>query len=285
MLNWSFIESVVKLALEEDLGVKGDLTTSALFGDEDWCAQAAIIAQEGGVLAGGELVRAVFKILDDRITVKSKLQNGDEFSPKQQIFLIKGSLKTILKGERTALNFLSLLSGIATFTRKFVKEVEPFGVLIRDTRKTHPGLRLLEKEAVRIGGGLNHRIGLYDGVLIKDNHLKAYGSPEKAVERIKKTLPGWEIEVEVESLEQIDKLLPDLPDVLMLDNFDDEEIREAVKMVAGRAKIEVSGGVTFERLKKVASLGVDYISLSAITMAAPPVDFSLEVIEAERGKE
>ncbi len=282
MLNWNSIERIVKLALEEDLGAKGDLTTSALFGAEEWFARAAIIAREGGVLAGLELVKAVFKLLDDRIAVEPKIQNGEEFSPGQKIFSIKGSLKSVLKGERTALNFLSHLSGVATLTRKFVKEVEPFGVRLRDTRKTHPGMRLLEKEAVKIGGGENHRLGLYDGVLIKDNHLKAYFDPRQAVERIRKTLPGQEIEVEVESLKQLEELLPLLPDTVLLDNFKDEEIEKAVEMIAGRAKIEVSGGMTFERLRKVASLGVDYISLSAITMAAPPIDFSLEVVEAKK---
>lgn len=283
-LKWSLIEKIVKQALEEDLGVKGDLTTSALFPDESWHAQAIIIARQEGVLAGEELVRAVFKILDDRVAVENNLKNGEEFLVDQPVFSIKGSLKTILKGERTALNFLSHLSGIATFTRKCVQEVEPFGVLIRDTRKTHPGLRLLEKEAVKTGGGLNHRLGLFDGVLIKDNHLKAYESPVEAVNRIRKTLPGQEIEIEVESLEQLKTLLPQLPEVVMLDNFKDEEIEEAVKMIKGRAKIEVSGGVTFERLRKIASLGVDYISLSAITMAAPPVDFSLELTEVQKGR-
>ncbi len=282
-LNWSFIEKVVKLALEEDLGARGDLTTSALFPDDGWRAQAEIIARQRGVLAGQDLVKAVFKVLDDRIMVENEVENGDEFTVGQRIFLIEGSLKTVLEGERTALNFLSHLSGIATFTRKCVQEVKPFGVLIRDTRKTHPGIRLLEKEAVKIGGGTNHRSGLFDGVLVKDNHLKAFQNPVEAITRIRKTLPGWEIEVEVESLEQLRKLLPQLPDVVMLDNFGDEEIEEAVKLIDGRAKIEVSGGVTFERLRKIASLGVDYISLSAITMAAPPVDFSLEVMAVQKG--
>ncbi len=284
-LKWSFIEKVVKMALEEDLGVRGDLTTTALFTDESWKGQAAIIARQEGILAGQELGKAVFKVLDDKITVENKVENGEEFRVDQPIFLIEGSLKTILKGERTALNFLSHLSGIATLTRKCVREVEPFGVIIRDTRKTHPGLRLLEKEAVKIGGGVNHRLGLFDGVLIKDNHLKAFGTLSEAVNRIRKTLPGWEIEIEVESLEQLKTLLPELPDVILLDNFKDEEIEEAVRMLKDRAKIEISGGVSLERLKKIASLGVDYISLSAITMSAPPIDFSLEVTEVQRGKD
>lgn len=278
-LNWDLVDKLIELAFFEDFGERGDITCEALNLSEKR-GKAEILANEDGVLAGLPVVKRVYEKLKE-VTLKERKKEGDKFEKGEVVAILEGNLKKILMGERVSLNFLSSLSGIATLTSKFVERARKYGVRILDTRKTTPGLRELEKYAVRIGGGENHRFGLFDRVLIKDNHLKAFSSPAEAVKKAKERLKGEEIEVEVEDLDELEKALEAEAEIILLDNMDLETLREAVKMAKGKAKLEASGGVNLSNIEEVVKTGVDFISIGALTHSAKPIDFSLEVVEVE----
>ena len=264
-------------ALREDLG-RGDITTEAIV-PSTATGKAIIIAKQEAIVAGVGVVTQVFKAVDRKLVVNLHKQDGDTVSVGDMVLELRGRVSSILKGERVALNFLSRLSGIATLTRKFVNKVAGTGVKILDTRKTIPGWRELDKYAVRVGGGYNHRMGLYDAILIKDNHIKVAGGIKPAVERvIKKWGNRYFIEIEVENLDQLREALDTPVDRIMLDNMSVDEIREAVKLNNGRKELEVSGGVNLDNIREIAETGIDYISIGAITHSAPAADFSLEIV-------
>jgi nicotinate-nucleotide pyrophosphorylase (carboxylating) len=266
--------------LREDLGY-GDRTTLAVV-SPGATGTAAIVMRQPGVLCGMPVIEAVFAELDTRLRVTTMCREGELVPEGTVVGQIVGPLRGILAGERLALNLLQRLSGIATLTRRFVDAVAGTGVMILDTRKTTPGLRLLEKYAVRVGGGRNHRFGLFDGVLIKDNHVRVAGSVREAVQRVRNVIPHTMlVEVEVTTLEELDEALAAGADWILLDNMDVETMREAVRRVAGRAKLEASGGVTLERVRAIAETGVDAISVGALTHSAPALDISLEVVAVD----
>ncbi|MGQ9476081.1 MAG: carboxylating nicotinate-nucleotide diphosphorylase [Actinomycetota bacterium] len=267
----------VRRALDEDLRSQGDITSRALIPPE-MRGRGVIVMREEGVVAGLPLASMTFRLLDPKAHFQALVSDGDRPGASAEIAVVEGTVSTILEGERTALNFLQHLSGVATLTSRFVAAAAPHGVEILDTRKTTPGLRALEKYAVRAGGGKNHRFGLYDGVLIKDNHIAAVGGTEEAVRRAREVL-GEEvgIEVEVQDLDELEEALRAGADVIMLDNFEVEEVREAVRLVGGRAKLEVSGGIDLDNVTAYASTGVDFISVGALTHSAPALDIALEL--------
>jgi nicotinate-nucleotide pyrophosphorylase (carboxylating) len=228
------------------------------------------------VVAGLDVAIEVFRQLDPSVTVRDAHQDGERCASGDIVATVRGSAASLLTAERTALNFLQRLSGIATLTRQFV-EAAGGRITILDTRKTTPTLRALEKYAVRAGGGMNHRGGLDDGILIKDNHVRLAGGVEEAVRRMKAAGQEMPIEVEAQSLQQVDQALTAGVDVILLDNLSTEDIREAVRRVAGRAKTEISGGVSLERLPELAATGADYVSIGALTHSAPSVDLSFEL--------
>ncbi|OEU46471.1 MAG: nicotinate-nucleotide diphosphorylase (carboxylating) [Desulfobacterales bacterium S3730MH5] len=270
-------EKLIRLALEEDIG-HGDLTTGSLI-DRDRMAQAVILAKESMVLAGLHMAQQVFIALDPAMSFESVFQDGAEIDKRDEILMATGKLRALLSGERTALNFLQRLSGIATLTRQYVNEVAGSNVRLTDTRKTIPGWRRLEKYAVKVGGAYNHRFGLYDGILIKDNHIVAYGGISEAVARVRKSCPHLlRVEVEVSGLNQVKEALESGVDIIMLDNMDLNEIKRAVNVIDGRALIEVSGGITRDTLAEIANTGVDIISVGALTHSARAVDISMRVI-------
>lgn len=268
------VDEIVRRALAEDLGDAGDITTDALV-PAGAHARGALVAREDCVVAGLPVLAAVFAALDPGVKVASVVDEGGGARAGDVVAEVEGPTRAILAGERTALNFLQRLSGIATLTRRFVDRAP--GAELRDTRKTTPGLRDLEKYAVRIGGGTNHRMGLYDRVLIKDNHVAAAGGVRAAVERIRASRPSLPVEVECETLEQVREAVEAGADEILLDNMDPRTLREAVRIAAGRARTEASGGVTLETVSEIAASGVDAISAGALTHSAPAIDFSLEL--------
>lgn len=269
-------EKLIRLALEEDLG-HGDVTTEALV-DSRVRATARIIAKETLVLAGLEAARRVFFVLDPGVDFRSDCKDGDSVEAGSTVATVSAGLGALLSGERTALNFLQHLSGIATLTRRFVEKVGGSPVRLTDTRKTTPGLRKLEKYAVRMGGGHNHRFGLYDGILIKDNHIRACGGIAAAVAGVRaKKGHLLRIEVETKTLDEVREALENDVDVIMLDNMDPGAIRKAVKLIAGRALVEVSGGVSLDDVAQLAATGVDVISIGALTHSARAVDISMDI--------
>lgn len=263
-------------ALEEDLG-SGDVTTAATVpGGRTGVAFA--VTRESCVVSGMEAFRLVFQVLDPAVEVSMTHGDGTFVGPSTTLAGLRGPLRSILSGERTALNLIQRLSGIATCTRRMVEAVRGTRCAILDTRKTTPLWRDLEKAAVRHGGGRNHRFGLYDGVLIKDNHIAAAGGLRRAVERAREGVPHTlRIEVEVDTLDQLREALEVGVDVIMLDNFSLEDIRRAVSLVQGRALLEVSGGVTPEKVRDIAECGVDFISVGALTHSAPAIDIGLDI--------
>lgn len=270
-------EKLIRLALEEDIG-PGDITTDALI-DKDRVAGGVIFAKESLVLTGLEVAQEVFITLDPAMSFDTTFQDGDQVESGDEILTVRGKLRALLTGERTALNFLQRLSGIATLTRQYVSQVAGSSVRLTDTRKTLPGWRRLEKYAVKIGGAHNHRFGLYDGILIKDNHIVACGRISEAVARVRSNQPHLlRIEVEVSDLNQVKEALENGVDVIMLDNMGTDEIREAVRLVDGKALVEISGGITLETLAEVANTGVDIISIGALTHSARAVDISMRVV-------
>ena len=270
------VERAVAAALDEDLSTAGDITTDAII-PADATATAAIVARESGVVAGLDLAEAAFKALDPDIRFTRIVADGGGVAAGGKIATVSGKTRAILSAERTALNFLGRLSGIATLTASYVKAVEGTGARIACTRKTTPGLRALEKYAVRAGGGVNHRFGLYDAVLVKDNHIAAAGGIAGALARLKSRAGhSVRIEVEVDTLDQLAEALKFPIDAVLLDNMDAATLREAVKLVAGRVVTEASGGVTLENVREIASTGVDVISAGALTHSPRNLDSSLE---------
>ncbi|MGH7691360.1 MAG: carboxylating nicotinate-nucleotide diphosphorylase [Candidatus Dormibacteria bacterium] len=268
------IAAAVERALAEDYR-GSDLTAAAVLGEED--CRAEVLAREPGVLCGLALAHEVFRQVDPRVRCADRLADGDAVERDSVALEVTGPARAVLAGERTALNFLQHLSGIATLTARFVAVARPYGVVILDTRKTVPGLRLLEKYAVRTGGGRNHRMGLYDAVLIKDNHADLAGGLEAALGRALRHHPPAEVEVEVRSREELQQALQFRVGRVLLDNFSPEQVTEAVALVARRAQIEVSGGVTLENLAAFAAARPDYISVGRLTHSAPALDLAMAV--------
>lgn len=270
------IDALIDLALQEDFGPH-DVTTKSLIKEKD-LGVAKVLAKEDFLLAGMSVFSRVFFRFDETTQVTSFFKEGEEVKDGDIIAEVKGPLWVLLSGERTALNFLQRLSGIATFTRMVVKKVEDYPVKILDTRKTTPGWRVLEKEAVRVGGGFNHRFGLYDGVLIKDNHIQAVGSITRAITLARSQAPlTLKIEVEVNTFEQVEEALKAKADIIMLDNMSLADMKRAVKKIKGLALVEASGGITLENVESVARTGVDVISIGALTSAFRAVDISMEL--------
>ncbi len=270
------VEALIALALEEDLG-RGDVTSEAIFSAEATAA-GDIVAKEPLVVAGVDVASAVFARVDGATRVTVRAGDGARVDKGAVVMRVEGRTRALLSAERTALNFLQRLSGVATLTRRFVDAVAGTRARIVDTRKTTPGWRALDKQAVRAGGGGNHRVDLAGGVLIKDNHVAACGGVKSAVERARAHAPhALRIEVEVTELAQIDEALAARADIILLDNFDPPKVARAVAHIAGRALVEVSGGVTLETVRAYAEAGPDLISVGALTHSARAVDLSLEV--------
>lgn len=271
------IRTAIESFLAEDIG-RGDRTTDSIV-PKDATGRARVEAREPAVVAGLEVARLCFELLaPEAIKWHQQAQDGDQVEAGQVLVTIEGPLRAILTGERTALNLLARLSGTATLTRRFVNEVEGTGARVVDTRKTTPGLRALEKYAVTVGGGNNHRFGLDDGILIKDNHIAAVGSITAAVTRAKAAAPhGLNVEVEVQDLAGLEEALAAGAHIVLLDNMSPDEIRDAVSVTAGRALLEASGGIKLDNLKSYAETGVDLISVGALTHSARAIDLSLEV--------
>ena len=273
-LHESIVQSV-KQALEEDIG-SGDLTAALV--DEDSITQASIIARESAVFCGQAWAKEVFLQLDPSVTIVWHVNDGDAINQNQTLCDIKGSSRSILSGERTALNFLQTLSGTATLTHRYVDAIEGTETQILDTRKTIPGLRLAQKYAVKCGGGENHRIGLYDGVLIKENHIQACGSLENAIAKVLSVTsikPDGLIEMEVETLQQLQAAVKSGVKRVLLDNMTLDELRQAVVIANKAVELEASGGITLENVRAIAETGVDYISIGDITKNIRAVDLSL----------
>ncbi len=267
------IKEIVRQALAEDIGT-GDLTAKLIPGSKR--ANAHVIARDSAILCGTAWFDEVFRQLDSTITIEWHTNDSDSIQSGQTICQVRGPARSVLSGERMALNFLQLLSGTATQTRRYVDAVNGTQAKILDTRKTLPALRNAQKYAVTCGGGYNHRMGLYDGILIKENHILAAGSITQAVQQAKATAPaGAMIEVEVEDLAEIKEALAVGSERLLLDNFDLETLRIAVAETRGRAKVEASGGITLENIRAVAETGVDYISIGALTKDVIAVDYSM----------
>ena len=269
----------IEIALREDIG-DGDVTTD-FFVSKDQQATARIIARERAIVAGTDAAAEVFRRVDSALDVAVLRNDGSEVNAGENVINLRGSARPILKAERVALNFLQRLSGIATLTRKFVAAAANDHVKILDTRKTTPGLRALEKAAVVAGGGGNHRFGLFDMVLLKDNHLAAnagFDAFAKAVRKFREARPNVQIEVEADALEQVRTFLEiDGIDVILLDNMKPAQIREAIALGKNKVKFEASGGVTLKNIRQIAATGVDYISIGALTHSPRAIDFSLEL--------
>lgn len=270
------VNKLIDLALAEDIGA-GDVTTEHLVA-ADAMGQGAIVAKEDLIICGLDVARRVFQRIDAGVAFHTNFQDGDRVKQGQTVVNLSGRLSALLTGERTALNFLQRLSGIATHVQTYVAMLEGKNVTLLDTRKTTPGWRELEKYAVRTGGGTNHRMGLYDAVLIKDNHITAAGGISHAVQRIKASVgDAMTIEVETTTMDEVREALDASADIIMLDNMDPDQIRAAVNLVNGRSKLEVSGGVTRKHLTELADTGVDYISSGALTHSARAVDLSMRI--------
>jgi len=268
-------KGLIEQALREDVG-PGDVTTRAVI-PPDVRGKGAILVKAHGVICGLQVAAEVFRAVDERVSFRPRVREGEPVQPGDVVAEVEGPLRGILTAERTALNFLARLSGIATLTARFVDAVAPYRAVILDTRKTTPGWRVLEKYAVRCGGGRNHRMGLYDMVLIKDNHIAACGSISEAVRRVRAAGVGVPVEVEVKDLDELREALKLGVDRILLDNFSVEDIAEAVKIAEGRVPLEASGGVTLDNVAAIAATGVDYISVGALTHSAPALDLSLEL--------
>jgi nicotinate-nucleotide pyrophosphorylase (carboxylating) len=268
--NWIMSSSY----LNEDLGGKEDIT--ALLIPETTTASAYIFTRENMLLCGQKYVNEIFKESDATIRIDWKFNDGNLVSENSTICTLKGSARGLLTGERTALNFLQLLSGTATTTHKYVRQLNGTKAKLLDTRKTIPGLRSAQKYAVRVGGGHNHRMGLYDAFLIKENHIRACGSITKAVTKAKELASDKTIEVEVENLEQLEEAIKATVDMIMLDNFSLEQMQKAVAITKNRVKLEASGNVTLENIKSIAETGVDYISAGALTKNIKAIDLSMQ---------
>lgn len=264
----------VAQALEEDIR-SGDITAQLI--DENTHTRATIITREAGIFCGRPWVEEVFRQLDPEVHIEWLTADGDSLSPNQPLFRLSGRARSLLTGERTALNFVQTLSGTATISHAYAQKVAHTGVTLLDTRKTIPGLRAAQKYAVLCGGNQNHRIGLYDAFLIKENHITASGGITNAVSRAREIAPGKPVEVEVENFEELQQALSAGADIIMLDNFTTDDIRKAVALTNGQAKLEASGNITDETLVRYAETGVDYISIGALTKHCRALDLSMRV--------
>lgn len=272
------IDPLIEAGLKEDIN-SGDITTNLLIA-ADTQTTAIMVAKAEGIIAGLQVAELVFKKLDPKISFQTVISDGQSVKPGDLICTIKGAYRALLTGERLALNFLQRMSGIATETAKYVKAVENTKTQILDTRKTVPGLRLLDKYAVKAGGGTNHRIGLYDMVMIKDNHISVAGSITNAVNAIRPNIASnIKIEVETTTIEEVSEALNARADIIMLDNMDNETMTKAVQLIGGRAKVEASGNMNLQRVREVAATGVDFISIGALTHSVYALDISQKIKE------
>ncbi len=269
------VDNYIINTLKEDI-TSEDVSTNAVM-PENRKGSAQLICKQDGVLCGLDVFERAFKLLDENSRFETEFSDGDEVKKGTLIGTVYGDIKALLSAERTGLNYLQRMSGIATVTREYAKELEGYKTVLLDTRKTTPNMRPFEKHAVKVGGGTNHRYNLSDGVLLKDNHIGAAGSVKKAIEMAKAYAPFVrKIEIETETLEQVKEALEAGADIIMLDNMDNETMKEAVKIIDGRAETECSGNVTKERLRSIAETGVDFVSCGALTHSAPIIDFSLK---------
>ena len=276
-LNWDTVDEIIANALREDIG-EGDVTTDTVC-PEDSLSTAEIRAKEKGIVAGNPFAERVFRKLSPDVRIEVLKKDGDRVEPGDIISKIEGPTRAILSGERLALNIMQRLSGIATETARYETLCKGLRVKILDTRKTAPGLRMLDKYAVSVGGGQNHRMGLFDGVLIKDNHIAQAGGITQAVSLVREKHGGkYEIEVETADLDQVREALDSGVDIIMLDNMSPNEMREAVALIGGRARTEASGGVTLDTVREIAETGVDYISVGALTHSARALDIALYLV-------
>jgi len=274
-MDWN-IQDLIKRALQEDIGHQ-DITTENLVDDQQR-SRGAFLAKAAGTVAGIQVAEQVFRCLDDDIQFTVVKNDGEQVTPGDILAVVEGRTRTLLMGERVALNFLQRLCGIATRTHRMADLIRYEKAEIVDTRKTTPGLRELEKYAVSVGGARNHRFGLYDGAMIKDNHIKAAGGIQKAISTLRTRIPHTiKIEVEVETLEQLQEALEARADIIMLDNMDIDTLRQAVELTAGQALLEASGGITEDTLADVARTGVDFISIGALTHSAGSLDISFNL--------
>lgn len=269
------LDTYILNALKEDI-TSEDVTTNAVMRSAV-TGSADLICKQDGIICGLDIFKRVFELLDETSSFKSHFKDGDFVKNSDLLGVISGDIRALLSGERTALNYLQRMSGIATFTNEFASELKGFKTRLLDTRKTTPNMRPFEKYAVKVGGGHNHRYNLSDGILIKDNHIGAAGSITNAVRLAKEYAPFVrKIEIEVENLDMLKEALSAGADIIMLDNMDNETMKEAVRLTAGKAETECSGNVTKERLKEIAEIGVDYVSSGALTHSAPIMDISLK---------
>ena len=273
------VDHLIKEALQEDISSE-DVTTNAVM-IEAVTGEVQLICKQDGVVAGLDVFRRVFEILDENVKTDFYCKDGDEVKKGELMGIITGDIRALLSGERVALNYLQRMSGIATYTHSVAMLLEGTKTKLLDTRKTTPNMRIFEKYAVRVGGGYNHRYNLSDGVLLKDNHIGAAGSVAKAVEMAKEYAPFVrKIEVEVENLDMVREAVDAGADIIMLDNMSPEDMKEAIRIIDGRAETECSGNVTKENIDRLTSLGVDYISSGALTHSAPVLDISLKNLHA-----
>lgn len=273
------VDNLIMMALQEDISSE-DVSTNAVMPNYQK-GTVDLICKQSGIIAGLEVYARVFTLLDDKTEIEFNCKDGDEVENGQLIGTVKGDIRVLLSGERVALNYLQRMSGIATYTHEVAKLLEGTKTTLLDTRKTTPNCRIFEKYAVRIGGGCNHRYNLSDGVLLKDNHIGAAGSITNAVRMAKEYAPFVrKIEVEVESLEQVKEAVNAGADIIMLDNMNNEQMREAIEFIAGRAETECSGNVTRENIARLVDLGVDYVSSGALTHSAPIMDLSMKNLHA-----
>jgi nicotinate-nucleotide pyrophosphorylase (carboxylating) len=269
------LDELIRSALAEDIGA-GDVTTDAVI-PADMTCRGKIVCKEDGVIAGLSVAARVFALVDERITFDAKTKDGEKVQEDQIVARISGPARGMLKAERVALNFLQHLSGVATMTARYVKAVDGTRTKILDTRKTTPGLRGLEKYATRIGGAVNHRMGLYDAVLIKDTHLALVGGITPALRAVRKAYPDTDINVEVSNIQELEQALADKAPRILLDNFAPGQVREAMQIIRGRAEVEISGGVQVSNARAYALAGAAYISVGALTHSATALDFSMKV--------
>ena len=275
-MNLLALDDLLRQALNEDIGF-GDATSEAIF-DEDHFSKGILLAKQDLVLAGMAVFARTFALLDAQVKIVPKCKDGSRLRAGEEFAAIEGPTRALLAGERVALNFLQRMSGIATQTSRYVEAAKGFAAIIVDTRKTTPGLRMLEKYAVTVGGGKNHRMGLDAMVLIKDNHIKAAGGIIPAVHRVRERVsPFLHVEVETESLEQVEEALAAGADVIMLDNMSLPLIKQSVDLIGGKALVEVSGNVTLERVAELAATGVDFISIGALTHSVKAADISMRL--------
>lgn len=269
------VDNLILMALKEDVSNE-DITTNSIIKDKK-IGKISLICKEEGILAGIEVFKRVFQLLDENVNFSIKKKDGEKIEKNEVIGEISGDVRAILTGERTALNYLQHMSGIATYTYNMVKLLKGSNIKLLDTRKTTPNMRIFDKYSVKIGGGYNHRYNLSDGILIKDNHIDAAGSITEAIKLAKNYAPFVrKIEVEVENLEMIAEAIKAGADIIMLDNMNPELMKEAVKLINGRAETECSGNISKENIEKIKDTGVDYISSGALTHSAPILDFSLK---------